>query len=152
MSSRKSQFINVFRIFLFAGASLWLFGGIGHTYDLFRYYDSSNWSRINVNIIESSLSEQPRDIKSCSQPIIKYEYHFNGVKKISDQWGFSIFSCSTSSFASSIVNKYKVGSEYSAYFNSSNGLIVLDNNLLALWVVTIMGLLCCVLIWFVRPK
>lgn len=152
MRNNSSQFINIARICLFAGAALWLFGGIGHTYDLFRYYNSKNWSRINVKIIESNLSGYGRNIKTCSQPNIKYEYHFDGIKKISNKWGFSNFGCSTSSFASSIVDKYRVGSEHSAYINPETGLTVLDNNLTALWLATLMGLICYMLIWFIRPK
>ena len=151
-TSRRKQLKELLRICLFAGAGLWIFGGLGHTIDLFRYYGAEKWPRVKGNVVESRIATYGSGVKYCSRPIILYEYEFEGKYHTSDKWGFPFFGCSSSSVASSISSSYKLNEEIFAYVKPGSGIAVLRPGQFYLWLITFMGLSCCTIIWIIRPK
>ena len=152
---RKKQLTNLLRICLFAGLSLWLFGGLPKTYNLYHYFGASNWPQVKAIITESSVTKtysSSASLTNCSTPKIEYQYNHHGNTMTSNKWGFPFLDCSSSHWAHKITARYKTGSHVTAYVNPTSGIAVLEPSLLMLYLTTFIGLFCGVLIWLIRPK
>lgn len=125
---------------------------IGHTYDLYRYFNAAHWPQAPAVITQSTISVYSQNIRYCSKPEIHYQYAFSGQMLTSTTWGFAFFNCSSPQFASQITGKYKTGDKVVAYVNPVSGIAVLEPDLTALWLVTLLGVFSGFLIWLVRPK
>jgi len=151
-ATRQSQLIALLRIGLFAIAALWIFGGLGSSYDLFRYYAADSWPQHTAQVISSRASKVGRMNKYCYMPHITYQYEFQGQVQKSDTWGFQVFNCASVAFAASVVHGYPAGKSVPVFVHPHSGLAVLNPDTTALWLITLAGIISCVLIWLLRPK